>query len=490
MIPGIQHRCIFLLIVAGWLATGKASTCNETLVDTVTDDKLTASSSFNDWCSAEKSRLSTSNGWRPEITDNNTWIQAIVTKGSERAEEYVMKYMVEYRNTTSSWITVTNGISNEFTANSDPTTPVINNLPDPIVARYIRLYPTECSDYCILRFDFIGCGASECSKSMVDNVTDDKLTASSSFIGRSITKTPDMAKLSSKGWSPNLDDTYPWIQVDFGRHIAIKGVVSMGSATQYAHVKEYRVNYSSTTSSWKPVVDAEFQLHTFTANTDPTTPVTNYLPSPIVARYVRILPTDFYFYISLRFDVIGCEVTTPTSTTLAVSSSTTSTQRTLTTVNRQTTTKTLPEPTTTKFLSSPTTTMTLPSLITSATSASPTISTAVGATQLADTTFKPTLFNSTQVGFCTCICTETNDSMTPQKVQARIETIVQNLTVSKKKTSKYIRSKTSAQDSRPEVVYVGSVAIVILCMFASLIVLPDLYTLLRFIYAMLKCKEK
>lgn len=48
---------------------------------------------------------------------------------------------------------------------------------------------------------------------MVDNVTDDKLTASSSFIGRSITKTPDMAKLSSKGWSPNLDDTYPWIQV-------------------------------------------------------------------------------------------------------------------------------------------------------------------------------------------------------------------------------------------------------------------------------------
>lgn len=70
---------------------------------------------------------------------------------------------------------------------------------------------------------------------MVDNVTDDKLTASSSllgsnaiiglttpdmaklasssFMGRSITKTPDMAKLSSKGWSPNLDDTYPWIQV-------------------------------------------------------------------------------------------------------------------------------------------------------------------------------------------------------------------------------------------------------------------------------------
>lgn len=48
---------------------------------------------------------------------------------------------------------------------------------------------------------------------MVDNVTDVKLTASSSFIDDIITRTPDMAKLSSKGWSPNPDDIYPWIQV-------------------------------------------------------------------------------------------------------------------------------------------------------------------------------------------------------------------------------------------------------------------------------------
>lgn len=48
---------------------------------------------------------------------------------------------------------------------------------------------------------------------MVDNVTDVKLTASSSFIDDFITRTPDMAKLSSRGWSPNRDDIYPWIQV-------------------------------------------------------------------------------------------------------------------------------------------------------------------------------------------------------------------------------------------------------------------------------------
>lgn len=48
---------------------------------------------------------------------------------------------------------------------------------------------------------------------MVDNVTDVKLTASSSFKDDFITRTPDMAKLSSTGWSPNRDDIYPWIQV-------------------------------------------------------------------------------------------------------------------------------------------------------------------------------------------------------------------------------------------------------------------------------------
>lgn len=39
-------------------------------------------------------------------------VKAIATKGSESAGKYVMKYVVEYGNTTSSWITVTNGNSN------------------------------------------------------------------------------------------------------------------------------------------------------------------------------------------------------------------------------------------------------------------------------------------------------------------------------------------------------------------------------------------
>lgn len=106
------------------------------------------------------------------------------------------------------------------------------------------------------------------------------------------------------------------------------------------------------------------------------------------------------------------------------------------------------------------------------------------------TSLESTFLKSAQDGKCRCTCTKANVSMTPQELKTKIETIVQNLSVTKEKTSKYIRSKTSAQDTRPEVVYVGSVAIAILCLIASLIVLPDLCTMLRFFYSFLKRKQK
>nr|XP_034324818.1 EGF-like repeat and discoidin I-like domain-containing protein 3 [Crassostrea gigas] len=84
---------------------------------------------------------------------------AVVTKGLDfnNHNEYVKKYKVRYSNTSVNWTMVFNGTNDEFEANSDRTTPVTNTLPSPIVARYLRLYPTEHHDYRSLRFDVIGC---------------------------------------------------------------------------------------------------------------------------------------------------------------------------------------------------------------------------------------------------------------------------------------------------------------------------------------------
>uniref|UniRef100_A0A8W8HL61 F5/8 type C domain-containing protein n=1 Tax=Magallana gigas TaxID=29159 RepID=A0A8W8HL61_MAGGI len=168
IIPVIHHQCIIVLILAGWLATDEVLGCNEYMVDTVTDDKLTASSIYNLNYPAAKARLS-STGWSPDKDEHDPWIQvdfgrpltmvAVVTKGLnfKTFDEYVKKYKVRYSNTSVNWMTVFNGTNDEFEANSDRTTPVTNTLPSPIVARYLRLYPTEYYSYRSLRFDVIGC---------------------------------------------------------------------------------------------------------------------------------------------------------------------------------------------------------------------------------------------------------------------------------------------------------------------------------------------
>lgn len=99
-----------------------------------------------------------------------------------------------------------------------------------------------------------------------------------------------------------------------------------------------------------------------------------------------------------------------------------------------------------------------------------------------------TVTNSTQSGLCPCACTQTNFSTTHQELQERIDDIVQKLTVPIRTTSKYVRSKTSAHDSRPGAVYVGSIGIVILCVFSGFIVLPDLFTVLRYFYSTMESK--
>lgn len=126
------------------------------------------------------------------------------------------------------------------------------------------------------------------------------------------------------------------------------------------------------------------------------------------------------------------------------------------------------------------------SLSTSGTHTTTTISLSSESTPTTSRTLASTLFNSSGTKLCTCACrTQTNVSLTPEEVQTKIENIVQNLTVSKEKTSKFIRSKISAQDKRPEVVYVGSVAVALLCLMVGLVVLPDVCTVVRFFYSML-----
>lgn len=83
--PFIKKKIIFgltslelkkMIEITKCISFSLASTCNESLVDTVTDDKLTASSHVTISYSADKARMS-SIGWIPSIIDDS-WIQVHV----------------------------------------------------------------------------------------------------------------------------------------------------------------------------------------------------------------------------------------------------------------------------------------------------------------------------------------------------------------------------------------------------------------------------
>lgn len=63
----MSYKTKFLLVLA----------CSDYMVDTVTDDKLTASSIYGGSYTADKAKLS-SNGWSPDASKSDPWIQVIV----------------------------------------------------------------------------------------------------------------------------------------------------------------------------------------------------------------------------------------------------------------------------------------------------------------------------------------------------------------------------------------------------------------------------
>ncbi|XP_022335110.2 uncharacterized protein LOC111131735 [Crassostrea virginica] len=372
----------------------------------------------------------------------------------------------------------------------------------------------------------------QCNSSLLDTVGDSQLTASSTFSSEYPVRA---ARLSGTGWSPDHSQVDPWIQVDFGYSKYIVAVVTKGlaDASLSEWVKKYRVMYGQTTSAFAYVNTGS--SNEFTANFDSNTAVVNPLPTSVTARYLRLYPTEYNKYRSLRFDVIGCQVTTtpiptttttiptttttiPTTTTTIPTTTTTipTTTTTIptTTTTIPTTTTTIPTttttiPTTTTTIPTttttiPTTTTTIPTTTTTIPTTTTTIpTTTTTTTTMATTTTVPTitttasvtatsqpLLTSTTVETCFCNCPHTNWTLNPQELQTKIQEMVKELSVPKNTLSSFIRSKTSASDERPQAMYVGTVGIAILCIFVGLIVLPDVYSAFRFFCACVKDKMK
>eukprot|EP00301_Raphidiophrys_heterophryoidea_P005641 c12349_g1_i1.p1 GENE.c12349_g1_i1~~c12349_g1_i1.p1 ORF type:complete len:1787 (-),score=414.20 c12349_g1_i1:28-5388(-) len=147
-------------------------------------------------------------------------------------------------------------------------------------------------------------------------VTSDKFSASSQ----------DPACLAKHGrlfgsgsWCPNpfaivrtnsSCDTY--LQIDLSYPKKIVGVATQGRNGTNQYVTHFKLEYSSNGLNWTMYQTENTFGHTvFSGNVDTNSVVRTNIPSPFVARYVRICPQDWNgsaqgVYPALRFELSGC----------------------------------------------------------------------------------------------------------------------------------------------------------------------------------------
>ncbi|XP_076219628.1 putative carboxypeptidase X1 [Aptenodytes patagonicus] len=116
------------------------------------------------------------------------------------------------------------------------------------------------------------------------------------------------------GWCAGQENTEQWLEVDTRGLTNFTGIITQGlnSIWTYDWVTSYKVQVSNDTHTWQPCRNGTKEA-VFPGNKDPETPVLNLLPSPVVARYLRINPQTWFQNgtICLRAEVLGCPLPDP-----------------------------------------------------------------------------------------------------------------------------------------------------------------------------------
>ncbi|KAL5011809.1 hypothetical protein ScPMuIL_010360 [Solemya velum] len=91
----------------------------------------------------------------------------------------------------------------------------------------------------------------------------------------------------------------------------ISAVATKGRNGYPQWVTAYSIRYSIDGATWAMVKNNNGQDKVFSGNNDEDTLVENFLPTPIKAMFIRIQPTKWYTWVSMRFGVSGCDTSGP-----------------------------------------------------------------------------------------------------------------------------------------------------------------------------------
>uniref|UniRef100_G3TTF0 Coagulation factor V n=1 Tax=Loxodonta africana TaxID=9785 RepID=G3TTF0_LOXAF len=206
-----------------------------------------------------------------------------------------------------------------FAGNSDASTVKDNQFDPPIVARYIRVFPTTVHNRPTLRMELQGCEVNGCSTPLgmeSRKIENKQITASSfktSWWGHDWE--PAYARLNAQGrvnaWQAKANNNKQWLQIDLLKIKKITAIVTQGckSLSSEMYVKSYAIHYSDQGVEWKPyrvksgVVDKIFE-----GNSNTKGHMKNFFNPPIISRFIRIIPKTWNQSIALRLELFGCDI--------------------------------------------------------------------------------------------------------------------------------------------------------------------------------------
>lgn len=315
----------------------------------ISDDQITASSSFYDgrWSPRQARLNNVDNAWTPSEDNNKEYIQVdlhflkvltgIATQGAVSKETqksyYVTTFKLEVSTNGEDWMTYRHGKNHKvFHANTDPSEVVLNRVPQPVLARFVRIRPQVWKNGIALRFELYGCQITDAPCSEMQGLLsgllpDSQISASSA---RDMMWSPGAARLvaSRSGWFPAPDQPLAgeeWLQVDLGVAKTVRGVITQGARggeagggvpENRAFVRKYRVAHSLDGKDWAFIMDSKTsQPKIFEGNTHYDTPELRRFEET-VAQLIRIYPERWSpAGIGMRVEVLGCDL--PETSTLA-----------------------------------------------------------------------------------------------------------------------------------------------------------------------------
>ncbi|KAM6202410.1 lactadherin [Rhynchocyon petersi] len=127
---------------------------------------------------------------------------------------------------------------------------------------------------------------------------------------------PELARLHKTGfvnaWSPSNYDRHPWIQVNLLRKMWVTGVVTQGASRMGSseYVKRFKVAHSLDGHVFRVIQEIRSPGEkVFDGNMDKNSLRINLLDIPLETQYIRLIPVLCHRSCTLRFELLGCELT-------------------------------------------------------------------------------------------------------------------------------------------------------------------------------------